>query len=122
MLAEHLHNASVRRKMIVPRQSFGDPGTIGDFQSILPTVRVVLVRTEEPEILCVDVQLHHIAQESSHNAGGLFRDCTRSWHGDSVIAEVREAQIAKDRTTIGVWISAHPTVSLGGELGNFGKE
>src|SRR5689334_7615924 len=91
MLAEHLHNAAVRRKMIVPRQRFGNPGTIGDFQRILPTVRVVLVRTEAPEISSVHVQLHHIAQEPAHNAGGFFRDCTRSWHRDRVIAEVRES-------------------------------
>src|SRR5262249_53342761 len=49
------------REMVVPRISLRDPGTVGHLKYILPAVRVVFVRTEEPEISFLHVQLHHIA-------------------------------------------------------------
>ena len=61
VLAEHLHDPPVGRQMIIPRIGVCDPGTIGDLERILPAVRVVLVRTEEPEISRLHVELHHIA-------------------------------------------------------------
>jgi hypothetical protein len=61
VFAEHLHDPPARGQMIIPGMGFRDPGTIGDLEHILPTVRVVLVGAEQPEISLLHVQLHHIA-------------------------------------------------------------
>lgn len=74
MFAQHLHHAAIGRAVIVPRQSFGDPGAAGDVESVLPAVGGVLVRTEPPEVPCLgvrcqdiqcqDIQCQDIAQET----------------------------------------------------------
>jgi hypothetical protein len=60
VLAEHLHHPPVGRQVIIPGISFRDPGTIGHLERILPAVRVILVRTEKPEIPFLHVQLHDV--------------------------------------------------------------
>ena len=71
MLAQHLHDPSIGRQMIVPWMGFRHPGTIGDLERILPAVRVVLVRAEEPEVPFLRAQFHDIAQEPAHDPRGL---------------------------------------------------
>ena len=50
MLAEHLHDPPVGREVVIPGLGLGHPGAIGDLERVLPAVRVVLVRAEEPEV------------------------------------------------------------------------
>ena len=64
VLAEHLHHPPVGGEVVVPRIGLGDPGAVGDLERVLPAVRVVLVRAEQPEVPRLHVQLHHIAQEA----------------------------------------------------------
>ena len=68
VLAEHLHDPPVGRQMVIPGYGLRDPGTVGDLEHVLPAVRVVLVRTEQPEVPRLHVQLHHIAQEPAHDS------------------------------------------------------
>src|SRR5215471_20965334 len=57
VLAEHFHDPSIGREVIVPRKRLGDPGAIGHLEYVLPAVRVVLVGTEQPEIPLINVHL-----------------------------------------------------------------
>ena len=73
MLAEHLHHAAVRREVVIPRLGLRDPGAVGDLEHVLPAVGVVLVGAEQAEVPRLHVQLHDVAQEPAHLAGGLRR-------------------------------------------------
>ena len=55
VLAEHFHHAPIRRQMIVLRIDFGHVASVCDLQYVLPAVGVVLVRTEQAEILAFQV-------------------------------------------------------------------
>ena len=68
------------------------------------------------------VQLHDIAQEPAHHAGGFGRDGAGCGHLDSVITEIREPQFAQQQAAIGVRIGAHAAGALRRELGQFGPE
>src|SRR5690349_21221127 len=43
VLAQHLHDPAVRSEMVVPRLRFGHPCPVGDFEHVLPAVRIVFV-------------------------------------------------------------------------------
>ena len=73
VLAEHLHNATVRRKLpavLVFREVLAEPDLLADFVEGLKHVRLGLVRPEDPEVL--DVLPHDLAQKvpEGGNAGG----------------------------------------------------
>ena len=95
VLAEHLHDSAVRRQMIVPGVGFRHPGTVGDLQHVLPAVGVVLVRTEEPKIPLLHVELHHVAQKSTHDPRRLGNNGAGSADLDCVIAEIWHPQFAQ---------------------------
>ncbi len=122
VLAEHLHDPPVGRQMIIPRIGLRDPGTIGDLERILPAVRVVLVRTEQPEISRLHVQLHHIAQEPAHDARRFGRNGAGCGHLDSVITEIRQPQFAQQQAAIGVRVGAHAAGASRGKVGQLGPE
>ena len=71
MLAEHLHDPAVGGQVVVLWLGLGDPGAIGDFEDVLPAVRIVLVRAEQPEVPRLHVQLHDVAKETAHDPSGL---------------------------------------------------
>ncbi len=119
VLAKHLHHPPVGRQMIVPGKSVGDPGTIGDLKGILPAVRVVLVRTEKPEISFLHVQLHHIAKEPAHDSRGFGRRGAGCGHLDGVVTEIREAQFAEQQAAIRVRVGAHAASASRGKFGQF---
>ena len=68
------------------------------------------------------VQLHDIAQEPAHHAGGLGRDGAGCGHLDGVITEIREPQLAQQQAAIGVRVGTHAPGALRGEFGQFGPE
>ena len=73
VLAEHFHDAAVGAELVVLRIDLGHVAAIGDLEHVLPAVRVVLVRTEQAEVLALQVQLHHVAQELAHTPRRLGR-------------------------------------------------
>ena len=101
---------------------FRHPGAVGDLEHVLPAVRVVLVGTEEPEVSCLHVQLHHVAQEPAHDPRRLGRDGAGCGHLDGVVAEIRQPQIAQQQAAIGVRVGAHAAAASRGELGQLGSE
>ena len=102
MLAEHLHHAPDRCKVVVERIGLGHPGAIGGLEHVLPAVRVVLIRTEQAEVTRLHVQLHHVAEESTHEPRGLRCDGAGRRHRDGVVAEIWQAQISEEDAAIGV--------------------
>ena len=50
VLAEHLHDAAVRREVIVDVERSSDEAAILDLEDVAETVRVRLVGTEEAEV------------------------------------------------------------------------
>ena len=63
VLAQHLHHPPIRGQVIVVGIAIRHPGTVGNIEHVLPAVRVVLVRTEEPEVSALQIQ------SSSRRAG-----------------------------------------------------
>ena len=73
VLAEHFHHATIRAELVVFRINLGHVATRRDFEHILPAIRVVLVRAEQPKVLAFKIELHHVAKEFAHQAGRFGR-------------------------------------------------
>ena len=71
MLAQHLHDAAVDAEIDVDVFDLGHPFLAGDFVDGFQPVRGGLVRAEQPEILLVEIELHHVAQKLAENARRL---------------------------------------------------
>src|ERR1039458_7564587 len=71
VLTEHLQHTAMLREMFINRQDRLHPQLIGRVVKRLQSVRRRLIRTEDAEVFRVDVQLHHITQESAEDACGL---------------------------------------------------
>src|ERR1700719_1700969 len=67
MLAQHLHDAALDTEIYVDLFNISHPFLAADFVDGLQFVRRGLVRAKEPEIMFVEIQLHHVAQEFSEN-------------------------------------------------------
>src|SRR6202047_201739 len=65
MLAQHLHNAALDVEINIDLFNISHPFLAGDFVDGLQSVRRGLVRAKEPEIMFVEIELHHVAQEFS---------------------------------------------------------
>src|SRR5688500_11670193 len=92
VLGQDLHDATICSKMIVIVTDLSQPGTIGDFQNVLPPVGVVLIRGEEPEVPGTLIELNDVTEERTHDAGRLG-DCV-PWPVDLdfIVAEVGHSQ------------------------------
>ena len=82
MLAQHLHNAAFDAEINVNLFNVSHPFLTGDFVDGLQSVRRGLVRAKQPEIMFVEIELHHVAQKLSENprrfrldAAGLTNSC-----------------------------------------------
>src|SRR4029078_126613 len=62
VLTEHFHHPAIRRQVILVWKTLRHPSAICDFQHVLPTVGIVLIRTEEAEISALHIELHRVAQ------------------------------------------------------------
>ena len=122
MLAEHLHHPAVGGEVIVVVVFLGHPCAVGDFERILPAVRVVLVRAEKPEVSRLHVQRHDVTQVTPHDASQLRGDGTGGCHRDSVVGIGREPQIPEEQAAVRVRIGAHAAVAFGGGRGEFRPE
>jgi hypothetical protein len=76
--------------MVVIGLDLGDPGAVGDLEHVLPTIRVALVRAEQPEVPRFQVHLHDIAEKPAHDPRGLGRRGTGGAHLHRVIPEIWE--------------------------------
>src|SRR5262249_41125243 len=108
--------------MVVVRIDVGHPRSVGNLHHILPPIRVVLVRTEEAKIPGLHVQLHGVAEKSSHDPRGLCSDGAWNRHLNGVILEVGQTQIPEQETAIGMRRGAHTAFTLRGQNGELGLE
>ena len=117
MLAQHFHDPAVRRKLIIIVEALRHPGAVGNFEHVLPSIRIVLVRTEEAKIFVRQTKFHHVAQESSHHARRLGIHGSGARHFDGVIAKIRQAEFLEQETAVRMWVGAHPPRTFGWKLG-----
>ena len=119
MLAQHLHDPAVGAEIDVDIFDLGHPLLAGDFVDGLQPVRGGLVRSEQPEILLVEIELHHVAQESSENARRFRLDAAGFGHRHGIVVEVRHRQRLQQFAAIGVRIGAHAAMAGRRERGEF---
>src|SRR6202011_4045251 len=91
----------------------------GHFVESIEPVRSGFIRTEYPEVLRFQVQLHDVAQESTEHPGCFRQLRTRLRNLHRVVTKVRHQQILEQQTAVSVRVSAHPPISLRREFGKF---
>ena len=89
MLAQDLHDPALYAQIDVDVFDLGHPFLAGDFVDGVQPVRRGLVRPKEPEVLLLEIELHHVAQKLSKNPRWFCLDATRLRHFHGVIVEVR---------------------------------
>ena len=105
VLAQHFHDAAVRRDVVVAWQDRGGGTPIRHLEHRVPPIRRRFVRAEHPEV--VRVLCDDVANELALNAGGLGVDGARLRHRHGVRAEVRQPQVAQQKAAVGVRIGTH---------------
>jgi hypothetical protein len=93
MFTQHFHHTTIGRQMIVIRIGVRHPGAVSDLQHILPAVRVVFVRTEDPKIIGLHIELHHIAQKPTHDSCGLGLNSARARYLNGILMEVGQSKV-----------------------------
>ena len=71
VLGEDLHDATVRRQMVVIGQGVGNPGAVRRLEHGREAVRRALVGSEYAEIAMRRAGAQHVAQILPHHRGGL---------------------------------------------------
>jgi hypothetical protein len=119
VLAEHFHHTTGGREKLVVRHGPGIPLALGRFEEGLQAVGECLVGAKDPKIPLLIIQLRHIAQETPEHM--RVADAAHPWRGhiDSVLAEIRQPQIAEHNAAVGVGIRAHAPFTPGGKFGQF---
>ena len=120
VLAEHRiqHTSGGREKFIIlyfPRV----PLTIGRFKDRAQQIRKRLIGTEDAEVTLILIQLGHVTQELAQHERILAVHGAGRRHLHRVNVEVGHAQIAKQKSPVGVRIGPHPPVALGRQFGQF---
>jgi hypothetical protein len=116
VLGEDLHDASVRREVLVDLLDRAEPGFVGGVEDVAEAVRRRLIRTEEPEV--VRVARHDVAQEPAEDARRLCERRRGRGDIDGVVAEVGEDEVAKQLASVRMRVRAHPAVAVRRLLGD----
>src|ERR1700724_2015867 len=106
MLAQHLHDATVYAEINIDRFNISHPFLAGDFVNGLQSIRRGLVRAKESEIMFVEIELHHVAQEFSENPRRFRLDAAGLKHCHGVIMEVRHRYRLQQFAAIGMRVGA----------------
>ncbi len=119
VLAEDLHDPALGGEEFVALNCLGVPLALRGFEDSREAVGNGFVGAEDAEVLLVFVEADDVAEESAEGAGVLGIDS--AWFGDfdGVVAEVGDAEVAKEQTAVGVRVGAHATIALWRELGQF---
>ena len=111
MLAEHLHHPAVRCQMIVCRDRFGEPGSVGPLEDGSQPVRRGFVRSHESEV--VGIADDNVPQEGAKDLCRLIKGRPGPADLHRVLAEIRQSQFLKQDTPVRVLIGAHTAPALG---------
>ncbi len=87
MLAQHFHHPTVGCEILIDPLDLGHPNLAGNLVHRVQSVGRGLVRTEQPEVLRLQIQLHHVAQIAAEHARRLSPDRARSRYGHGISAE-----------------------------------
>ncbi len=115
MLGQHgIHHPAVLRQIFVAGDGLRVPIPLRGLKDPVQPVGHGLVRTEDPEVFRLRVELEDIPHKAAqldhilglHRAGG--------GHGDAVIPEIRQTEIPQQLAAVGMGVCAHPPVARGG--------
>ena len=108
MLGEHLHHAALRPEVLVVGPGLGQPRLVGRLEHRRQPVRRGFVGPHQAEP--VGVAGDHVAKERAEHAGGFGGSRRRFVHGDGVIGEVGQVEVAQQQPAVGVRVGAHPAL------------
>jgi hypothetical protein len=91
VLAEHFHHAPGGGEKFVVRRGRGIPLAVGHVKEGFQAVGERLVRTKDPEITLLNVQLRHIVQETPEHMRVADAAYPRRGNVDRVVAEIRHS-------------------------------
>ena len=116
VLGEHgVHHAAVGVKVLVDAIDLLVEAAARDVKHGLQTVGRRLVGREDAEVARLHVELHHIADIGAKDVHVLRLDLAGGGDIDRVVAEVGRAQVAQEKTAVGVRVCAHAVLALGRE-------
>ncbi len=113
MLAEHFHDASVGRYMIVARQYLRRRDAVGHLEQRVEPVGTGLIRPHDPEDMLVCA--HDVAQQRTEHVRRFSADGTGRRDRDRIRADVGHDEIVQQQSAVGVRIRAHSAQARGGE-------
>ena len=116
MLAQHLHDATIRGKLAsvgVLLQMPGQPALLRDFVERGELVGCGLVRSEDAK--AVHVQPHDVPEQKAERLHVVSRRHAGLGDGDGMGAEVRHVERLAKEATIRDGVRAHPPMLLGDE-------
>ena len=117
VLAEHrVEHPSGRREKFVVRLGRGVPLPVGHLEDGSEAVGDRFVRSEDPKVSLLTVELRHIAQERPKHTRVADAALPGCGHVGRVLAKIRHPQILEQRAAVGVRILAHASFALGREL------
>ena len=109
VLAQNLHHAAVRGKVIVRGENLRCGNSVRNFKDVLQAVGGRFIGADDAEIPAVGVQLHDVAQKVSHDARGLGINATGFGNLHGVVPEIGHHEVAQQEAAIGVRIGSHAT-------------
>jgi len=69
VFAQHLHHPAIGRNMVVGLEDLGCRDTLRDVKEVCEAIGCRLIRTNNPKVAVLPVQLHHVADERPHDPG-----------------------------------------------------
>ena len=112
MLAQvRVHDTSIVCKFIIIIVFFSHEVTVCSFKCMIQTVRHCLVRSENTEVLCLFVQFEDITYKCTKFDHILFFNRTRFWYIYTILTEVWETKISKQKTTVCMWVCADTCIA-----------
>ena len=99
-----VHDTSIVCKFIIIIVFFSHEVTVCSFKCMIQTVRHRLVRSENTEVLCLFVQFEDITYKCTKFDHILFFNSARFWYIYTILTEVWETKISKQKTTVCMWV------------------
>src|SRR5579859_194969 len=122
MLAQHLHDSTVRRDVVVYRKGLADKAAILGREDIAQPVRRGFVGTVQTEISLLRVAREGVAEQLTQRTSILLLGGARSLDFYRVLAEVGQVECDGELAAVGVRIRAHSTFAFGREGGQLSDE
>src|SRR5215469_6631753 len=123
MFAEHLHDSAIGRQLPTVRifgKVISDPELLADCIDVIQLVRSVFVRTEDPEVLYV--QLHDIPKKRAQRSGVLSFRRPRLFYLEGIFVEVRKAQSLLQSPSVSVRVGPHAACTSRRKFSEFTNE